>query len=104
MAGGPEIKVTFAEIQQASSDITNSANTVEQHLSDLKGRIAPIVADWTGIYQYTIDQVLDDIIKRCRELRLRLTRSTELTTLESIVMVTVQTMNYLHGGHHRVAL
>jgi early secretory antigenic target protein ESAT-6 len=43
-----EIKVTFAEIQQASSDITNSANTVEQHLSDLKGKIAPIVADWTG--------------------------------------------------------
>ena len=43
-----EIKVTFAEIQQASSDITNSANTVEQHLNDLKNKIAPIVADWTG--------------------------------------------------------
>ena len=43
-----EIKVTFAEIQQASQDITNSSNTVEQHLSDLKGKIAPIVADWTG--------------------------------------------------------
>jgi early secretory antigenic target protein ESAT-6 len=44
---GP-IKVTFAEIQQASSDITNSANTVEQHLETLKTKIAPIVADWTG--------------------------------------------------------
>lgn len=42
------IKVTFAEIQQAASDITNGANTVEQHLSDLKSKIAPIVADWTG--------------------------------------------------------
>lgn len=42
------IKVTFAEIQQAASDITNASNTVEQHLSDLKGKIAPIVADWTG--------------------------------------------------------
>ena len=63
-----------------------------------------LVARWTGEYQYTIDQVIDDIIRRCRELRLRLTRSRELTTLESIVMVTVQTMNYLHGGHHRVAL
>jgi len=73
-------------------------------LRELKPELRRLVARWTGEYQYTIDQVLDDIIKRCRELRLRLTRSTELTTLESIVMVTVQTMNYLHGGHHRVAL
>ena len=31
-----------------------------------------LVASWTGIYQYTIDQVLEDMIARCRELRLRL--------------------------------
>jgi hypothetical protein len=73
-------------------------------LRQIKPELRRMVARWTGEYQYTIDQVLDDIIKRCRELRLRLTKSTELTTLESIVMVTVQTMNYLHGGHHRVAL
>jgi hypothetical protein len=73
-------------------------------LREIKPDLRRMVARWTGEYQYTIDQVLDDIIKRCRELRLRLTRSAELTRLESIVMVTVQTMNYLHGGHHRVAL
>jgi early secretory antigenic target protein ESAT-6 len=42
------IKVTFAEIQQASQDVTNAANTVGGHLDTLKGKIAPIVADWTG--------------------------------------------------------
>jgi hypothetical protein len=73
-------------------------------LREIKPELRRLVARWTGEYQYTIDQVLDDIIRRCRELRLRLTKSTELTTLEAIVMVTVQTMNYLHGGHHRVAL
>jgi gas vesicle protein len=73
-------------------------------LSEIKPELRRLVARWTGEYQYTIEQVLDDIIKRCRELRLRLTRSSEISTLESIVMVTVQTMNYLHGGHHRVAL
>jgi putative zinc-binding metallo-peptidase len=73
-------------------------------LREIKPELRRMVARWTGEYQYTIDQVLDDIIKRCRELRLRLTRSRQQTTLESIVMVTVQTMNYLHGGHHRVAL
>ncbi|HEY7115216.1 MAG TPA: putative zinc-binding metallopeptidase [Tepidisphaeraceae bacterium] len=73
-------------------------------LRQIKPELRRLVARWTGEYQYTIDKVLDDIIKRCRELRLRLTNPRELTTLESIVMVTVQTMNYLHGGHHRVAL
>jgi putative zinc-binding metallo-peptidase len=59
---------------------------------------------WTGVYQYTIDQVLRDIITRCRELNLRLIRSEEETRLEFNVLLTVETMNYLHSGRHRVAL
>ena len=59
---------------------------------------------WTGEYQYTIEQVLDDIIDRCQELGLRLVRSPQRTKLDSIVMLTVQTMNYLHDGKHRVAM
>ncbi len=73
-------------------------------LRDIKPELRRLVARWTGEYQYTINKVLDDIIRRCRELKLRLSKSTELTTLESIVLVTVQTMNYLHDGHHRLAL
>ena len=42
------IKVTFAEIQQAASDITTASTTIDQHLDQLKAKIAPIVADWTG--------------------------------------------------------
>lgn len=42
------LKVTFAEVQQAAQDITSSSNTIDQHLSDLKGKLAPIVAEWTG--------------------------------------------------------
>jgi hypothetical protein len=63
-----------------------------------------LVARWTGEYQYTIDKVLDDIIKRCQQLRLRLTQSPRRAELDTIVLLTVQTMNYLHAGHHRVAL
>ncbi len=78
--------------------------TAASLLREIRPELRRLVARWTGEYQYTIDKVLDDIIRRCRELRLRCTRSNELTTLESIVMVTVQVMNYLHDGHHRVAL
>ena len=62
------------------------------------------MSDWTGIYQYTIDQVFEDMIERCRELNLRLAVSEEQARQEFTVLLTVQAMNYLHSGGHRVAL
>ena len=63
-----------------------------------------LVASWTGIYQYTVDRVLEDMIARCRELNLRLAVQEEKARNEFTVLLTVQTMNYLHSGRHRVAL
>jgi len=62
------------------------------------------VASFTDSYQYTIDQLLETIIERCRQLNLRLTESEESTKIDFMVFLTVQTMNYLHSGRHRVAL
>jgi hypothetical protein len=66
--------------------------------------IRRMVAGWTGEYQYTIDQVLEAMLKRANELNLRLTVPEERAKMDFLVMVTVQTMNYLHSGRHRVAL
>jgi hypothetical protein len=73
-------------------------------LARVRKDVRRMVARWTGEYQYTIDQVLDDIIGRCRELKLRLVDSEEQTKLDFTIMLTVQTVNYLHGGQHRVWL
>ena len=62
------------------------------------------IASFTDSYQYTIDQLLGKIISRCRELNLRLIESEESTKIDFMVFLTVQTMNYLHSGRHRVAL
>jgi hypothetical protein len=62
------------------------------------------VASFTDSYQYTIEQLIEKIIVRCRDLNLRLTDSEEATRIEFMVFLTVQTMNYLHSGRHRVAL
>ena len=78
--------------------------TAASFLREIKPELRRMVSRWTGEYQYTIEQVLDDIIDRCQELGLRLVRSPRRTTLDAVVMLTVQTMNYLHDGHHRVAL
>jgi hypothetical protein len=63
-----------------------------------------LVAEWTGTYQYTIDQVLEDMITRSDELNLRLKYPEDRTTLDFTILLTVQTLNYLHSGRHRVAL
>ncbi len=62
------------------------------------------VASWTGEYQYTIDQVLEDMIQRCRELRLGLAISEEQAKLDFTILLTVHTMNYLRSGRHKVAV
>jgi hypothetical protein len=78
--------------------------TAAQFLGRIRQPVRKIVADWTGIYQYTIDKVLEDIIVRCRELKLRLAVPEEQARQEFTVLLTVQVMNYLHSGRHRVAL
>ncbi len=62
------------------------------------------VASFTDSYQYTIDQLIEKILERCRALNLRLTDSEEITKIDFMVFLTVQTMNYLHRGRHRVAI
>ena len=73
-------------------------------LGKIRKEVRSRIASFTDSYQYTIDQLLERIIERCREQNLRLTESEEETTIDFMVFLTVQTMNYLHGGRHRVAL
>jgi hypothetical protein len=95
------------------SDLRNLFSDAPQYAKNMSaarfvGRIRrevrATVASFTDSYQYTIDQLLSKIIDRCRELNLRLTESEEATKIDFIVFLTVQTMNYLHSGRHRVAL
>ena len=73
-------------------------------LRRIRKEVRSTVASFTDSYQYTIEQLIEKIIDRCRELNLRLTDTEESTKLDFMVFLTVQTMNYLHSGRHRVAL
>jgi hypothetical protein len=75
-----------------------------QFLMRIRRQVRRLVGSWTGIYQYTIDQVFEDMIERCRQLNLRLAVPEDQARVEFTVLLTVQTMNYLHSGGHRVAL
>ena len=78
--------------------------TAAMFLRRCRPEIRAVVSRWTATHPYTIDQVLRDMINRCRELKLRLATPEDLARREATIMVTVQTMNSLHNGHHRVAL
>ena len=78
--------------------------TAAQFIARIRRPVRRVVAGWTGIYQYTIDQVLEDMIARCRELKLRLAVTEEQARQEFTVLLTVQAMNYLQSGGHRLFL
>ena len=73
-------------------------------LNRIRAGVRRNVATWTSTYQYTIDQVFEDMIVRCDQLNLRLTGSEEQSKMDFTVLLTVQTMNYLHSGRHKLAL
>ena len=78
--------------------------TAASFLNEIRRELRKAVARWTGEYQYTIDQVLSEMIERCRDLKLRLDGPKNDAKRDALILLTVQTMNYLHAGHHRVAL
>jgi hypothetical protein len=88
----------------SDSDAFSDNITAAQFIARIRRPVRRVVANWTGIYQYTIDQVLEDMITRCRELKLRLAVSEDVARQEFTVLLTVQAMNYLHSGGHRVFL
>jgi hypothetical protein len=78
--------------------------TAAQFIGRIRRTTRRAVAEWTGIYQYTIDQVIEDMIERSRELKLRLAVPEDQARQEFTVLLTVQTMNHLHSGGHRLFL
>lgn len=66
--------------------------------------IRGMVARWTGEYQFTLDQVLNDVIGRCRELDLRAVGSEHRLRVDFAVFLTVQTMHYLYNRRNWIAL
>jgi len=94
------------DLRRLFSDAPEHADNMaaSQFIARIRKSVRQMVSSWTGIYQYTIDQVLEEMIDRSRELKLRLAVSEEEARQQFTVLLTVQTMNYLHSGGHRVAL
>ena len=69
-----------------------------------RAEIRRLVARWTGEYQFTLEQVLNDMIGRCRELKLRAVGSERSLLLEFAVLLSVKTVHFLHSRRNWIAL
>jgi hypothetical protein len=78
--------------------------TAAAYLRRAAPEIRSLVAEWTGEHAYSVDLVIKDMIKRCRELGLLMTRPHEELRIEVAIMLTMQTMNFVHGTEHRITV
>src|SRR5262249_39093495 len=61
-----------------------------------RAEIRTLVARWTGEYQFTLEQVLTDMIRRCRELRLHVAGSERRLRVDFAVLLAVKTVQSLY--------
>lgn len=70
-----------------------AASFLRAHRADIRA----MVARWTGEYQAALEQVLEDMIRRCRDLKLRAVGDEEVLRRDCAVMLTVNVMHFLYN-------
>ena len=75
-----------------------------QFLRHIRRDVCDVVARGTGVHHYTINHIVRHMIVRCRELELRLTIPEEEARQLMIVTLTMQVMQVLRTGYHRIPL
>jgi hypothetical protein len=66
-----------------------------------RAKIRRVVSKWTGEYELTLNAVFDDMIGRCRELKLRAVGSERQLRTEFIVLLTAKTVHSLYSPSRR---
>ena len=75
-----------------------------EFLSRTRKEIRRRVAEWTGEYQYTIDQVLESMIERCHASKLHLTQPREQAKLDFAIPADGADHELSAQRRHKVAL
>ena len=75
--------------------------TASAFLRRNRAKIRQLVSKWTGEYELTLDSVFDDMIGRCRELKLRAVGSERQLRMEFIVLLTAKTVHSLYSPSRR---
>ena len=71
----------------------HAASFLRRFQTELRNRVAYT----TRQPKYLVEQALDVLIVRCRELGLRITRSTQESRIDATILITIMTMRFVHG-------
>ncbi len=88
----------------SGTGISGSSSSAASFLSRTKRKARRSVAETTGIYQYTINQIIEEMIERCRKLDLQLIKSTEATEFDFVVLLTMRAVEHIRNHRYRLAL
>jgi hypothetical protein len=78
-----------------------SAKKASTFLRENGPEIRRMVAKWTGQYQLTLDALLDEMIARCRALKLRAPGSERRMMVDFTVLLTAKTVQSLYSPSRR---
>jgi hypothetical protein len=81
-----------------------SRQTAARFLRRIGREFEPLVGEATGAHGYAIGHVLELMIDRAGQLKLRVAGREEHVKRLVLIMLTVQTMNVIHAGYQRIAL
>jgi hypothetical protein len=84
----------FSEAEGPGDKRETAAVFLRRHRAEIRG----MVAKWTGEYQFTLNQVLEQMIGRSKELRLVADGPERTLVLDFAIMLTVHGMNYVYRG------
>jgi hypothetical protein len=73
-------------------------------LRRIRKEIGQVVSDATGVHPYTVNHVMRHMVARSRELKLRVSLPEEQARQLSLVTLTMQIMEVLRAGYHRIPL
>lgn len=95
-----DLKQLFSSQPPASGRKRKAATLLGQ----MQPELCQLCARWTGEYPYAIAQIMQEMILRCRELKLYVDRPEERVKLDIAIFLSVQTLNYLHHVRHRIPM
>ena len=93
-----ELKRLFPEYP----DNNGTRRSAAVFLRKIRPEISQLCARGIGESPYVIAQILQDMIIRCREMKLYVTRTEDQVKIEVAIFVSMQALNYLHNIRHRV--
>jgi hypothetical protein len=91
-----ELRTVFADPGH-SGRRERAATFLKRERVDLRGKVSAL----TGQYRYVVDQAIDAMTARCKELDLRLSRSREQSLLGAAVLTTMVTLALARGHKPR---